>query len=65
VLVRWLDDEGKFGERCWDPVVQLKVDGQSVVTAVQVLDQCMRLIIRAERSGLRPRIGRSRDFRRL
>jgi hypothetical protein len=64
--VRWLDAEGEFGERCWDPVVQLKIDGQSVVTAVQVwTNACPVLIIRAERSGLRPRIGRSRDFRRL
>jgi hypothetical protein len=40
-----LDGEGEFGEGCWDSVVgvkvKVKVEGQFVVSAAQVLDECM------------------------
>ena len=52
-----------FGEGCWELVVRVEIEGQFVVTAAQVLDERMSST-RAERSRLRPRIGRSRDFRR-
>ena len=40
-LVRCSDGEGQFGERCWDPVVGVEVNGQFVMTAAQVLDERM------------------------
>ena len=60
-LVRRSDSKGQFGERCWDPVVQVEVEGQFVVTAAHVLDKRMPCTdARTERSRVRPRIGLNR-----
>lgn len=39
--MRCSDGEAEFGERCWDPVVGIEVEGQFVVAAAQVLDERM------------------------
>jgi hypothetical protein len=36
-----LDGEGEFGKDCCDPVSRVEIDGQFVVTAAQVLDECV------------------------
>jgi hypothetical protein len=45
---------------------RVEVKGKFVMAAVKVwMKACRVLITRVERSRLRPRISRSRDFRRL
>jgi hypothetical protein len=56
---------GEFGEAVRDPVPRINVGAKFVVAAVEVLNEgvpCADHFRRAQ--PLRPRIGRSRDFRR-
>ena len=65
---RWVlgsDSGGECGDGVRDPVPQIEVGAQFIVAAVEVCPKaCSALITRAKRSRWRPRIGRSRAFRR-
>jgi hypothetical protein len=59
------DGEGKFGECLRDPMPWIDVGARFVVAAVEVLDKGVSSAYHViERSRLRPRMGRSWDFRR-
>jgi len=56
---------GEFGEPVRDPVPRINVGAKFVVAAVEVLNEGVPCADRFRRAQpLRPRIGRSRDFRR-
>jgi hypothetical protein len=59
------DSGGEFGDGVRDPVPRIDVGAKFVVAAVEVLNKGVPCADHsAQRSCLRPRIGRSRDFRR-
>ena len=59
------DDECEFGEGGREPMPGIDVDGQFVVARRRFWTKaCPALITCADRSRLRPHMGRSRDFNR-